>query len=137
MQYGLSTLLIVVTVAAIICSLAKVAASYYPAGFFWSAAGVAALTIPISAAASTLIGKRIGRIFESIYLGVIWGFVFAALLCIPDIVGQFVPFYASSTTSVVLKAATGGALGGWFGGVAMWWIAASQSSGADDDSEAK
>jgi hypothetical protein len=132
MQYSLGALLIVVTIAAILCSLVKLAADFYPEGFLRDALELAVVTVPMSAIPAAMIGRRIGRTILSVYLGISWGVLFATLMCIPEILGELIPLSPSSTLFVAIKAAVGGMLGGWFGGCATWWIVNSQPRVPDD-----
>jgi membrane associated rhomboid family serine protease len=130
-QYSLSTLLIVMTVAAILCSLVKVAANFIPleVGEFL------ALTVAVSAVPAALIGRRSGRTFESLYLGITWGVILATVVCVPEIVSAFLPFsLPSSMMYLALKAAAGAAIGGCFGAGVMWLIEKSQQRIVRDES---
>ena len=74
-QYSLLALLTLVTLAAVLCSVVKVAAPFVSIEM----AGFLVLAVVVAAVPGVLIGRMIGRTFESLYLGIIWG-VWVAIL---------------------------------------------------------
>jgi hypothetical protein len=121
MQYSLRTLLILVTLAAAVCSILKVAAILDLIGF----AELLLLAIVVSAVPATIVGRRIDRTFESLYLGIIWGVWVAMVISIHDFLAHFFetlnPWYISA------KVAAGALIGGCFGGCVTWRIKKSVS----------
>ena len=84
-QFRLRTLLILVTAAAILCSAAKAAARFVPIEFLEDVGEFLALTVTIATLPASIIGRKIDRMFDSLYLGTIWGVLIAVFLCLPEI----------------------------------------------------
>jgi hypothetical protein len=121
-QYSLRSLLIVVTVAAVLCSLVKVASYFIPVDFLLILGQYMALTAAISALPAALIGRRIGRMFGSVYLGITWGVIFALLLVVLEIVCEFNVVSSPFRGAHFAVTAVGAFVGGCFGGIVMWSI---------------
>jgi hypothetical protein len=115
-QYRLLTL---VAIAAVLCSVIRVAAPFVP----MELGGVLVLAMVVSAVPGVLIGRRISRTLESVYLSLIWGVWLATLVCIPDILGMFVGFWDTpAPVYTASKVVIGSLIGGSCGGFVMWRI---------------
>ena len=118
-QYSLLALLTLVTLAAVLCSVVKVAAPFVPIEMV----GFLVLAMVVAAVPAVLIGRMIGRTLESLYLGVIWGVWVAILFCVPDIFAAFIAFSETpGPLYTASKVTVGSLIGGCFGGFVMWRI---------------
>ena len=113
-QFTLGELLVGVTLFAILCSALSMLAPFFPAEI-WR---LALIALVMAAVPGALIGRRIDRTFESLYLAVIWGFWAAILTYAPRLIYYLVldPLAAMNSTpatsTVIIAALIGGACGG-------------------------
>ena len=122
-QYRLRTLLILIAVAAVLCSAIKAATSVIPIELLLAGGGFFALAAAVAAVPAALIGRRINRTFESVYLGVLWGLFAASLVVLYDFMASLSfasqsPSWMYTASKAVIGAMAGGCFGGWF----MWRI---------------
>ena len=88
--------------------------------------GLASLAIAIAAIPAALIGRKIDRTFDAIYLGMIWGLWLAIIADLPEILVGLLPFFSTpnSLAYTALKTVHAALIGGSCGGLTIWSIKA-------------
>jgi hypothetical protein len=118
-QFGLRTLLRALGLIALLCALVKFAAPYVPVEL----GNCMLLSVVVAAVPAAIIGRKIDRMFESMYLGIIWGVAATVVTNADYFLASFLVFFnPPDPWYMATKVAAASLIGGSFGGFVMWRI---------------